>query len=123
VVYREAHTLIEEIAHVTIDGTRKALLADLATVPLLIIDDLGMRKVPRTAAEDVLELITRRDERGSTLLTSNRPVDDWQAPRRHGGHHRAPQPTGAPRRPRSKALLSRSRPWWPFFEVSISGRI
>ncbi len=77
VIYREAHTLLEEIAEATIDGSRKTLLADLATVPLLIIDDLGMRKLPHTAAEDLLELIMRRYERASTLLTSNRPVDDW----------------------------------------------
>src|SRR5919197_6702652 len=77
VTYREAHTLIEEIADATLDGTRKDLLTDLAVVPLLIIDDLGMRKLPATAAEDLLELIMRRYERASTLLTSNRPVDDW----------------------------------------------
>ena len=77
VVYREAHTLLEEIAEATLDGTRKDYLTELATVPLLIIDDLGMRKLPHTAAEDLLELIMRRYERASTLLTSNRPVDDW----------------------------------------------
>ena len=42
-----------------------------------IIDDFGMRKLPHTAAEDLLEIIMRRYERFSTLLTSNRPVDDW----------------------------------------------
>ena len=36
-----------------------------------------MRKLPHTAAEDLLEVIMRRYERASTLLTSNRPVDDW----------------------------------------------
>jgi DNA replication protein DnaC len=77
VVYREAHTLIEEIADATLDGSRKQYLADLASVPLLIIDDLGMRKLPHTAAEDLLELVMRRYERASTVLTSNRPVDDW----------------------------------------------
>jgi DNA replication protein DnaC len=77
VVYREAHTLIEEIADATLDGTRKTALADLAAVPLLIVDDLGMRKLPHTAAEDLLELVMRRYERASTILTSNRPVDDW----------------------------------------------
>jgi DNA replication protein DnaC len=46
-------------------------------VPLLILDGLGMRKLPSTGAEDLLELIARRCERTSTLLTSNRPVDDW----------------------------------------------
>jgi DNA replication protein DnaC len=77
VVYREAHTLLEELAEATLAGTRKDYLTELATVPLLIIDDLGMRKLTHTAAEDLLELIMRRYERASTLLTSNRPVDDW----------------------------------------------
>jgi len=77
VIYREAHTLLEEVADATLDSTRKIYLADLAAVPLLIIDDLGMRKLPHTAAEDLLEIIMRRYERASTLLTSNRPVDDW----------------------------------------------
>ena len=45
--------------------------------PHLVIDDLGMRKLPATAAEDLLELVMRRYERASTLITSNRPVDDW----------------------------------------------
>ena len=45
VVYREAHTLLEELAEATLAGTRKDYLAELATVPLLIIDDLGMRKL------------------------------------------------------------------------------
>ena len=77
VLYREAHMLLEELADATLDGTRKDFVAELTTVPLLIIDDLGMRKLPHTAAEDLLEIIMRRYERASTLLTSNRPVDDW----------------------------------------------
>jgi DNA replication protein DnaC len=77
VFYREAHLLLEELTDATLADTRKAYLADLASVPLLIIDDLGMRKLPHTAAEDLLEVIMRRYERASTLLTSNRPVDDW----------------------------------------------
>ena len=59
------------------DGQRKEFMDLLTTVPLLIIDDLGMRKLPLTAAEELLEIIMRRYERASTLLTSNRPVDDW----------------------------------------------
>jgi len=77
VCYREAHLLIEQIADATLDGTRKACFVELASVPLLIIDDLGMRKLPHTAAEDLLEVIMRRYERASTILTSNRPVEDW----------------------------------------------
>jgi DNA replication protein DnaC len=77
VLYREAHVLVEQIADAVLDGTRKECLTDLATVPLLIIDDLGMRKLPATAAEDLLELVMRRYERASTIFTSNRPVEDW----------------------------------------------
>lgn len=77
VLYREAHVLLDELADATLAGTRRERMAKLAAVPLLIIDDLGMRKLPATAAEDLLELIQRRYERVSTLLTSNRPVEDW----------------------------------------------
>ena len=77
VLYRQTHTLLDEIAEATIDGSRKQYMELLATVPLLIIDDLGMRKLPSTAAEDLLEIVMRRYERTSTLMTSNRPVEDW----------------------------------------------
>jgi DNA replication protein DnaC len=77
VAYREAHVLLEEIADATLDGTRKDYLLRMQKVPLLIIDDLGLRKLPATAAEDLLELVMRRYERTSTILTSNRPVDEW----------------------------------------------
>ena len=77
VLYRETHTLLDELAEASIDGTRKECLKFLETVPLLIIDDLGMRKLPLIAAEELLEVVMRRYERASTLLTSNRPVEDW----------------------------------------------
>jgi DNA replication protein DnaC len=77
VIYRETHLLLEELAEAQLAGERKAYLEAAEAVPLLIIDDLGMRKLPHTAAEDLLELIMRRYERASTILTSNRPVEDW----------------------------------------------
>ena len=77
VIYREAHSLLDELADAVAEGTRKEFMESLATVPLLIVDDFGMRKLPATAAEDLLEIIMRRYERASTLLTSNRPVEDW----------------------------------------------
>jgi len=77
VLYRETHVLLDELAEAVIDGTRKEFMDTLSTVPLLIIDDFGMRKLPLTAAEDLLEIVMRRYERASTLLTSNRPVEDW----------------------------------------------
>ena len=77
VLYREAHILLEELADATLDGNRKQHMELLTSVPLLIIDDMGMRKLPLTAAEELLEIIMRRYERASTLITSNRPVEDW----------------------------------------------
>jgi DNA replication protein DnaC len=77
VLYRETHILLEELADAALDGTRKQYMATVSGVPLLIIDDFGMRKLPTSAAEDLLEIVMRRYERASTILTSNRPVDDW----------------------------------------------
>src|SRR6202140_675999 len=77
VLYRETHKLLDDLAEATIDGTRRECMELFVSVPLLIIDDLGMRKLPVSAAEDLLEIVMRRYERASTLLTSNRPVDDW----------------------------------------------
>ena len=74
-VYSRACIL--ELADATLDGKRKEHMDLLATVPLLIIDDLGMRKLPLIAAEELLEIIMRRYERASTMITSNRPVEDW----------------------------------------------
>lgn len=77
VLYRETHVLLDELTEAVAEGTRKEFMESVATVPLLILDDFGMRKLPLTAAEDLLEIIMRRYERVSTLLTSNRPVEDW----------------------------------------------
>jgi len=77
VLYREAHVLLEELADATVAGNRKERMQALSAAPLLIIDDLGMRKLPTSAGEDLLELVMRRHERVSTLFTSNRPVEDW----------------------------------------------
>jgi DNA replication protein DnaC len=77
VLYRETHKLLDELAEATIDATRREQMELFASVPLLIIDDLGMRKLPATAAEDLLEIVMRRYEYASTLITSNRPVEDW----------------------------------------------
>jgi len=66
VMYRETHVLLDDLAEAIAEGTRKEFM-----------DDFGMRKLPLTAAEDLLEIIMRRYERASTLLTSNRPVEDW----------------------------------------------
>jgi predicted signal transduction protein with EAL and GGDEF domain len=76
--------LLDDLAEATLDGTRKEHMEFLVTVPLLILDDLGMRKLPLTAAEELLEIIMRRYERASTMLTSNRGAVSgraWRSPK------------------------------------------
>jgi len=77
VLYREAHVLFEELLLADAIGERANMIAAATEVQLLIIDDLGMRKLPASAAEDLLEIVMRRYERSSTIITSNRPLEDW----------------------------------------------
>lgn len=44
---------------------------------LLIIDDMGLKTLPARGGEILLEIIMRRYENRSTLMTSNRPIGDW----------------------------------------------
>jgi DNA replication protein DnaC len=44
---------------------------------LLIIDDMGMKNLPRQAGEILFEIVMRRYETRSTVMTSNRPLEDW----------------------------------------------
>ena len=44
---------------------------------LLVLEDLGMRHLPPSAAEDLLEVFVRRYEKGAIIVTSNRPLEDW----------------------------------------------
>lgn len=77
VLYREAHLLFQEIFEATHVGTRKKIMLALAEAELLIIDDLFLRKLPRDAGDDLLEIIMNRYEKRSTIITSNRIIDDW----------------------------------------------
>jgi DNA replication protein DnaC len=77
VCYREAHRLFDDLVLATATDERVNMITELTAVPLLIVDDLGMRKLPAAAAEDLLELVMRRYERTSTIITSNRPLKDW----------------------------------------------
>ena len=90
VLYREAHTLLEELADATLDGTRKAYLADLAAVPLLIIDDLGHAEAAahrrrRSPGSHHAPLRARVD--AADVKPTRRRLG--QAARRHRRRHRA----------------------------------
>ena len=44
---------------------------------LVIIDDMGMKQLPKRSGEHLFEIIMRRYENRSTIMTSNRPLEDW----------------------------------------------
>jgi DNA replication protein DnaC len=58
-------------------GTRKEIIAHLCKVDLLVLEDLGMKRLPPTAGEDLLEIFVRRYEKGAIILTTNWPMEDW----------------------------------------------
>jgi DNA replication protein DnaC len=68
---RETHTPLNELAQATPKAHPKEHLELLETLPSLIIDDLGMRQLPLTAAEKLSAIIMRRDERAGTLPATN----------------------------------------------------
>jgi DNA replication protein DnaC len=53
------------------------MLARYLKPELLVIDDMGMKQLPRRSGECLLEIIMRRHENRSTMMTSNRPLEDW----------------------------------------------
>jgi DNA replication protein DnaC len=53
------------------------LLARYLKPDLVIIDDMGLKSLPARSGELLLEIILRRHEVRSTIMTSNRPVDEW----------------------------------------------
>jgi DNA replication protein DnaC len=77
VLYVSAFDLAEDLAEAQATGNRKEMISEYTRPNLLIIEDLGMRRLPATAAEDLLEIFVRRYETGSIIITSNRPIEDW----------------------------------------------
>jgi DNA replication protein DnaC len=79
VVYREAHVFFEDLFESEQLKRRKKVTKLFSETDLLVIDDLFLRKkVPDQAADDLLEIILNRyTSRRSSLLTSNRPIEDW----------------------------------------------
>ena len=76
-LYRSAFDLAQDMAEAEATGTRKEVVTQLCKVDLLALEDLGMKRLPPTAAEDLLEIFVRRYEKGAVILTTNRPMEDW----------------------------------------------
>ena len=77
VLYREAHQLIEDITEARQLGDLAKLRAQLRGADLLLIDDLFLRKLPAHAGDELTEVLMTRYEKASSMITSNRPLDDW----------------------------------------------
>jgi len=71
------HKLLGELFAARADGSYSRRLLHVVSVDLLILDDFGLRPISPVGAEDLYEIIQRRYERGSILLTSNRAPQEW----------------------------------------------
>lgn len=78
-VYREAHVFFEDMFEAEQTDRKKKVIKIFAEADLLVIDDLFLRKkMPDEAADYLVDIIIERySKRKSTVITSNRPVDDW----------------------------------------------
>jgi len=75
--YREAHQLIEDITEARELGQLRKLRTQIRGADLLLIDDLFLRKLPAHAGDELADVLMARHEKASTIITTNRPLDDW----------------------------------------------
>lgn len=74
---RSTFDLAADFAEADATGMRRELVQQLTRVDLLVLEDFGMKTLGATAAEDLLEVFVRRHETASTVITTNRPTQDW----------------------------------------------
>lgn len=77
VLYRSIFDLARDFLHEEAAVQQDKMLARYLKPDLLVIDDMGMKQLPRRSGECLLEIIMRRHESRSTMMTSNRPLEDW----------------------------------------------
>ena len=75
--FTTAAALVNELIEARDERRLLRLQKQMGTVKLLIIDELGFVPLSKTGAELLFELISQRYERGSTMITSNLPFDEW----------------------------------------------
>lgn len=77
VLYRSIFDLVRDfLRDEAVSGEEKVLKRYLKP-DLIIIDDMGMKQLPKNSAEYLFEVIMRRHELRSTIMTSNRPIEEW----------------------------------------------
>jgi len=77
VLYRSIFDVVRDFLHEEALENNDKVLARYLKPDLLIIDDMGMKQLPRRSGEFLFEIIMRRYETRSTMMTSNRPLEDW----------------------------------------------
>lgn len=77
VLYRSIFDVVRDFLHDEAVGREDKILSRYLKPDLLIIDDMGMKQLPKRSGEYLFEIIMRRYETRSTMMTSNRPLEDW----------------------------------------------
>jgi DNA replication protein DnaC len=77
VLYRSIFDVVRDFLHDDAFGGNERVLARYLKPDLLIVDDMGMKQLPKQSGEYLFEIIMRRYETRSTMMTSNRPLEDW----------------------------------------------
>ena len=77
VYYRSVFDMVRDFAQDEVFGGHEKVLVKYLRPDLLIIDDMGMKQLPAKGGEFMFEVIMRRYEVKSTIMTSNRPLEDW----------------------------------------------
>src|SRR5215831_2377638 len=77
VLYRSIFDLVRELLEPSSELGEGRLLKKYLKPDLLIIDDMGLKILPQKSGEILLEIIMRRYENRSTMMTSNRPIEEW----------------------------------------------
>lgn len=77
VLYRSIFDVVRDFLHDEALGGEDKVLARYLKPDLLLIDDMGMKQLPKRSGEYLFEIVMRRYETRSTLMTSNRPLEDW----------------------------------------------
>jgi len=75
--YRSIFDVVRDFLHEEAFGNEEKILSKYLKPDLLIIDDMGMKQLPKRSGEYLFEIVMRRHEIRSTIMTSNRPIEDW----------------------------------------------
>lgn len=77
ILYRSIFDTVGELIQAEALNETDKVMRRYLRPDLLIIDDMGLKKLPKQSGEYLFEVIMRRYELRSTIMTSNRPLDEW----------------------------------------------